>query len=878
MMTHEKITVRKGSSLTAVVNYFLSEYYINGEGKEISVSKWDGDGAKALGLTGPVSKEALAAVLAGFSLEGKKLVKNAGDEKRRLTDDLTFSADKSISLLWVSAPPSEQEKIHNAGDETCSEVIEWMKGQLETYRRDGEKRPVSGLVIARFQHHSNRNGEPQLHWHNAVMNLALDHEGQWGAMDNKKFLELQHTAGALFRAGYAKKLRALGYVTEKHRERDADARETGEVWHQIKNIDAPTCRAFSSRRVEIEEAMEERGLSAQAACLATRKDKEELSYSETMSRAIIALDDMRTAGKITWKNTDELKGVQGRDELVSDADILRRLHMHDAFWSRDELLRQIAKENGGRLGVRECVAETERFLIRAQVVKLSNDEQGKERWCSQSQLDTEQGIGQAALARKDEQEIRVDAQIVADAIAAHEKEQGWKFSEEQSKAVRFVTMETGGLACVSGEAGAGKTATSGGYIKAFQAAGFRVIGTATAWDAAEKLKAETGLETYSIASLLTRLEQGLEKPDKKTVYVVDEAGMVGADRIRDLQRWTDRVGAKLILVGDVCQLQPVEASAGFALAIRATGEAKLSEIRRQKSQEDKDIARLFYAQTSGEKIVAAMEKRGQVHLFEKSDDAKNSLVDDYIKTEKPAIEKIIIAPTNAQVQNITRALREELKAKGEITGVEAVEVRGKLFGERAKLELGVGDRLRFGKRDAKLQVTNGSVGVVEFVAENSEGGHTLRVRIESEIKTQHGRVIEVQTNKFDALSHGWAGTVHKSQGQGKESVFWFAEGKSVDRNLGLVAFTRQKETLGVYTTERGKEQLCEALDTWRMKQNAVDFQTKITPSQTRTESMLEKIRTQADSLVQHFKEVKSAALEQVQGFAKRRSRSHTIGG
>jgi len=876
-MTHEKITVRKGSSLTAVVNYFLSEYYINGEGKEVSVSRWDGDGAKALGLTGPVSKEALSAVLAGFSLEGKKLVKNAGDEKRRLTDDLTFSADKSISLLWVSAPPSEQEKIHAAGDETCSEVLEWMRGQLETYRRDGEKRPISGLVIARFQHHSNRNGEPQLHWHNAVMNLALDPEGQWGAMDNKKFLELQHTAGALFRAGYAKKLRALGYVTEKHRERDADARETGEVWHQIKNIDAPTCRAFSSRRVEIEEAMEERGLSAQAACLATRKDKEELSYSETMSRALVALDDMRTAGKIAWKNTDELKGTQERDELVSDADILRRLHTHDAFWSRDELLRQIAKEHGGCLGVRECVAETERFLTRAQVIRLSPDVQGKERWCGQMQLDTEHAIGEAALSRKDDKDVRLDAQIVDQAIKAHELEQGFKFSAEQTNAVKFVTMQTGGLACVSGEAGAGKTSTAGGYIKAFQASGCRVVGTATAWDAAEKLKSETGLETFSIASLLTRLEQGLEKPDKKTVYVVDEAGMVGAEKIRDLQKWTDKAGAKLILVGDVCQLQPVEASAGFALAIRATGEAKLSEIRRQKLQEDKDIARLFYTQASGEKIVAAMEKRGQVHLFEKSDDAKSRLVEDYIKSEKPAIEKIIIAPTNAQVLNITRVLREELKAKGEITSPEAVEVRGKLFGERAKLELGVGDRLRFGKRDAKLQVTNGSVGVIEAMEKNAEGGHTLRVRIESEIKSQHGRVLEVQTDKFDALSHGWAGTVHKSQGQGKESVFWFAEGKSVDRNLGLVAFTRQKESLGVYTTERGKEQLSDALNTWRMKQNAVDLQTKQSPIQARTESMLEKIRTQADNFVQHFKEVKAAAIEQVQAIARKRSQSHTIG-
>jgi hypothetical protein len=140
-----------------------------------------------------------------------------------------------------------------------------------------------------------------------------------------------------------------------------------------------------------------------------------------------------------------------------------------------------------------------------------------------------------------------------------------------------------------------------------------------------------------------------------------------------------------------------------------------------------------------------------------------------------------------------------------------------------------GDRLRFGRRDARLGVNNNILGVIESVASSPDGGHRLRIRLESDTPTQDGRVVEIDTNTYNALRYAYVSTVHRAQGQGKPRVYWFAEGKSVDRNLGLVAFTRQQEGIAVYATQNpdadddGLRLLARQLDHWRMKMSTTDL-------------------------------------------------------
>jgi hypothetical protein len=274
------------------------------------------------------------------------------------------------------------------------------------------------------------------------------------------------------------------------------------------------------------------------------------------------------------------------------------------------------------------------------------------------------------------------------------------------------------------------------------------------------------------------------------------------------------------MVGDALQLQPVEAGAPFRLAQEAVGHSALTEIRRQKEGQDRELAGAFYGKASGAEIVEQMLDRGQLKGYGTTKDARTALVDAYLADPTPARDKLVIAPTNEGARAITSAIRGGLKARGELQGAQPVQVAGALAGETRELDLAIGDRVRFGKRHKAMGVSNGSIGVIEQIEEGTKGGHKLAVRLESEIPGRDGRLVRVDTSKYQDLDHGYAGTVHKAQGQGKQTVYWHAEGGSADRHLGLVAFTRTKKTMHAFASDHGLDKLEKSLDDWRLKQNA----------------------------------------------------------
>ena len=89
----------------------------------------------------------------------------------------------------------------------------------------------------------------------------------------------------------------------------------------------------------------------------------------------------------------------------------------------------------------------------------------------------------------------------------------------------------------------------------FEAAGYRVIGTATSGQAARTLGSEAHLsESRTVASLLWRLDHQRVTLDDRTVLIVDEAAMTDDPALLRLLTAAGTAGAKTILVGDHRQL------------------------------------------------------------------------------------------------------------------------------------------------------------------------------------------------------------------------------------------------------------------------------------------------------------------------------------
>ena len=93
--------------------------------------------------------------------------------------------------------------------------------------------------------------------------------------------------------------------------------------------------------------------------------------------------------------------------------------------------------------------------------------------------------------------------------------------------------------------------------------------------AAEGLEKEAGIPSRTLASWELGWQQGRRRLDDKTVFVLDEAGMVSSRQMATFVEAVTRSGAKLILVGDAEQLQPIEAGAAFRSLADRVGYAAL---------------------------------------------------------------------------------------------------------------------------------------------------------------------------------------------------------------------------------------------------------------------------------------------------------------
>ncbi|MHB1927646.1 MAG: MobF family relaxase [Leptospirillum sp.] len=248
----------------------IEDYYAKNE-----QGRWTGRGAEALGLSGTVRKEEFRDLAVGFDPKtGKALVRQAG-ETHRSGWDLTFSAPKSVSVAWALGDDETRKKISSAHDRAVEAALSYMERHAAFCRTGhGEKDEIqSDLACAVYRHYTSREQDPQLHSHAFVFNVGVGEDGKTRTLEGSHFFEWKMAGGAAYRVVLAKELQDLGYTTA----RDGKS-------FRLKEIDRGLEAIFSTRRNQIEAALEERGISgakaSEVATLATRKGKKERDPEE----------------------------------------------------------------------------------------------------------------------------------------------------------------------------------------------------------------------------------------------------------------------------------------------------------------------------------------------------------------------------------------------------------------------------------------------------------------------------------------------------------------------------------------------------------------------------------------------------------------------
>ena len=160
-----------------------AEDYYSGEGER--PGEWFGNAARDLGLEGEVSPEQLTAMLTGRNpVNGEPLVGMNGVPAKGGVPgfDLTFSAPKSVSLLWGIGGPLAALEVSEAHQEAVASALSYMQREACWTRRGAggaEFVKGNGYLAAGYVHRSSRNGDPQLHTHVLIANATRGPDGRW---------------------------------------------------------------------------------------------------------------------------------------------------------------------------------------------------------------------------------------------------------------------------------------------------------------------------------------------------------------------------------------------------------------------------------------------------------------------------------------------------------------------------------------------------------------------------------------------------------------------------------------------------------------------------------------------------------------------------
>lgn len=189
----------------------IEDYYVGGGEAE---GRWTGSGAATLGLHGTVESDQLQAMLAAKNpASGQPLQ----DREQTLSGpgfDLTFSAPKSVSLLWAFGDDRVRSQVVAAHEAAVDQALGHLERHAILARRGaggGTFLPAPNLIGAAYRHRTSRAGDPQIHTHVLVSKLVQATDGRWTCLHSPSLYANAKTAGFLYQAELRDQLtRTLG--------------------------------------------------------------------------------------------------------------------------------------------------------------------------------------------------------------------------------------------------------------------------------------------------------------------------------------------------------------------------------------------------------------------------------------------------------------------------------------------------------------------------------------------------------------------------------------------------------------------------------------------------------------------------------------------
>ena len=783
-------------------------------------------------------EKALAAEPDASGERREELRLNAGRTARRNVQylDITFSVQKSISVLHLAFDRArvEAERVGDTVEAAAwatyrdaveaaiwagnAAALEYLQDEAG-FSRIGHHGGAAGRFIdahdwiaTSFFQHDSRDGDPQLHIHNPILNLAESSDGTWRTLDS---LGISRHRGAA--AAIAER------VTEEYLARtvgvpflmrpDGKAREVAGIGARVIELLSTRRRVIGPKAAQLAAEFETRfGRPPNPLELDRLKRRATLGTRKAKSREIESLEERgerldQVVRELRAEVDEGLAGVArhvvgltGRPAappysptaVIETA--LADVQAGRSTWTRAELLRAISDALPDSLGgldardVRRLLdGLTDAALAHAGVTQVSGEreedrplvdelrlEDGRSayagpasvRYALRGHLDAERALQRAATevgapAVSPDAAVAAAVRVVAD---------GLTLGPDQHRALTGILTSGAKVETLVGPAGTGKSTVVGALARAWTdpttwdgTTERRVVGLAASQVATDVLAGE-GLAARNVTRWLAsqqRIAADEEQPDDAgwrlaagDLVVVDEAAMLPTADLTAVHGYVAAAGAKLLLTGDHRQLAAVGAGGGMQLLARAGGH-ELTEVHRfAAGWEGPASLRL---RDGDDTVLHTYRRHGRLIDGGTPEQARSSAARAWLADTLAGRQSVLVVGTNEEAAQLSAETRAELVRFG------LVEDDGVPLG-RDGTTAGVGDLVQGRRNGWELAGRYGNERApinreTYRVTETREDGALVVERTDGERLTLPASYVA------EDLTLGYAGTVHSTQGR-----------------------------------------------------------------------------------------------------------------
>ena len=474
---------------------------------------WVGSGSELLGISGRCRLEHFENLCAGrHPRTGEKLTARDKGDARRVCYFAQLSPPKDVSVLHLVGGDQRIAQWWKAAvTETLAEIEALTATRVRKAGENSDRRTGS-MVAAVVTHDANRALDPQLHTHVCILNLTYDEEEvRWKSVQPSGYFRHQAYLREVCYNKLAAAMSAAGYQLESGQR----------IGFTISGVPPELRDIFSKRRREILRQAAQSGATTQddlqAITARSRAEKTKATAATLRSRWLEEAGAHYEALRVA------IAGANGRPAVVepitaAEAVKSAEAHVFERFSVVDSrhLLREALIAGRGRAaldGLKRALANRERSgdLLR------SDDE-----IASRLGLEAEAEFTGWASAQRSRRGPLGDASSLVGLEA------------DQATAVREVLGSNAGVVIFQGDAGTGKTTCLKSVVAGIHRDGGRIFGCAPSSGATDVLRKDLTSDADTLQQLLTN--EALQEQTKGRVLLVDEAGLISVNQMRDLCR------------------------------------------------------------------------------------------------------------------------------------------------------------------------------------------------------------------------------------------------------------------------------------------------------------------------------------------------------